>query len=125
MDMPGKKCVAWICVYDPWDGSPLVQVHSDFVRFASLPDDGIQGFCKLFADGTRQIISGFDWYFSVLHPSGAIIISGNNDHPEENERRYPGCCLKRGKHTTDEWAHISAELLAIAHKDAQPCEGCG
>lgn len=127
IEMPEKRCIAWLCAHDAWDGSPLQIVRLDSVDregFDKLPDDGIQGFLKIFADGTKQNVSGYDWYFWVMHPSGEPLISGNNDSPEENRRRYPGCVLKRGKHTTDEWAHLRDRLLRESYEHSEPCEEC-
>jgi len=114
--------VSWVCVYDPWDGSPLVKVDAATTRFEDLPEDGIQGFIIHHADGTRQIVTGCDWYLWVVHPNGTPILSGNNHPPEENRRRYPNVILKRGKLTTEEWVHAVTELLNDAKPE--PCKGC-
>lgn len=106
-----KQMMSWVCVYDPWDGSPLVRVTSNEVDFNDLPDDGIQGFMKHFNDGRRESVSGFDWYIYAPHPDGTWILSGNNHGLEDNQRRYPGCILKRGKLTTDDRAAEAQRIL--------------
>lgn len=103
--------IRWICVYDSWDGLPLVVVKSEDCKFEDLPDDGIQGFIKYFKTGGRAFVTGFDWYFLVKHPSGQSILSGNNHDAEDNKQRYPGIILKRGKHTRDDWSSIVDKLL--------------
>jgi len=122
-EMPEKKMVAWVCCYDPWNGSPLVLVSSSEKQFADLPEDGIQGFILFHADGTRQIVTGCDWYLWVVHPNGMPILSGNNHSPEENSSRYPGVLLKRGKLTTEEWAHLTTGLL-MDEKKPDGCKNC-
>jgi hypothetical protein len=118
-----KRMVGWVAVYDLWDGQPLRVFNSWDVAFRDLPDDGMQGLIKFYEDGTKQIVSGFDWYFAVQHPTGSWVISGNNHDPEETQQRYPGAILKRGKHTTDEWAHLVDSMLVAVEKP-EGCKGC-
>lgn len=106
-----KRIKGWVCVYDDWSGEFLKTLDSSQVEFKNLPDDGIQGFMKFFIDGTKQIITGYDYYFYVKHPNGDYLISANNHCIEDNKRRYPGIIIKRGKHTTDEWASITVDIL--------------
>lgn len=46
---------------------------------------------------TRIAHSGSDWYFS-----DGRIFGSNNDSLEENNRRYPNSCFKKGKWSTSE-----------------------
>lgn len=110
-EYPEKKLVGWVCVYDDWDGEFLKTLDSAQVEFEDLSSDGIQGFMKFFKDGTKQIVTGYDYYFYVQHPNGDYVLSGNNHTIEDNEKRYPGLIIKRGKHTTDEWAHLVNNIL--------------
>ena len=115
------KVIAWRAWADLWNGQPLQEYASDVTDFEELPDDGLQGIIKFQDDGGKQVLSGYEWYFEVKHPSGVYIISGANDSADELRQRYPGIILKRGKHTTDEWIQW---LSNEAFPKAQVPEGC-
>lgn len=119
-----KSLKGWRVWYDPWDGRPLQSMNCGDNTWDEVPEDGIQGLLKFYEDGTKQVVSGFDWYFAVKHPSGPLVVSGNNDSPEDTLRRYPGAVLKRGKHTTEEWIHLTDTLMHGAPKP-EGCKGCG
>lgn len=80
----------------------------------SLPDDGLLGIVKYLNKRTqagkhyRAILSGDTWYFFWRGEWFS-----NSDSREENERRYPGCVLIRGKWTlTEEMDRVQAEMAA-------------
>ena len=89
----------------------------DTVDWVDLPDDGVL-LVVLYMDETgghgkpyRQILSGSDWYFTAQSENGLMYMS-NNDSPEENKLRYPGCILKRGK-------GVDMQTMKIKEKLAQ------
>ena len=72
------------------------------IAWAGLPDDGVLVVVVYLdengADGLplRQLNSGTAWYFEFKSELDVAYL-GNNAPREENEIRYPGCILKRGK----------------------------
>jgi hypothetical protein len=66
-----------------------------------LPSDGFQAMRLWYSDGRGRFISGNDYYFFALHPSGTIF-GQSNDTYEDIVARYPEVIICRGKHTTDQ-----------------------
>lgn len=70
---------------------------SGFKDWQALPDDGVLTVMLWFANGTRRVEQGNDFYWAT--PEG--LYAHSNDAPEEIERRYLGASVKRGKWVTD------------------------
>jgi hypothetical protein len=100
-DLTVTRWRAWFVGGDTLDGQT-------FADWQALPDDGVLSVMLWFADGTRRVMQGNDFYF--VTPNGVF---GHNDHPqEETERRYPGASVKRGMWTTDaEMNRVAAEAM--------------
>lgn len=88
-------------------------------RWSDLPDDGMLAVTIYYDEwsGDTQyssVLSGYDWYF---HNPETGLFGGNSDTRDENERRYPDACLKRGK-----WAprHEAEAARKKAHKEQCP-----
>lgn len=82
-----------------------------------LPGDGCLGvvaYLDLETPKTAQH-TGETWYFWWQGPHG-LVIGSNSDSREENERRYPGCVLVRGKWTTVERMHEVRREMQEAHE---------
>lgn len=80
-------------------------VDSGSHRWEDLPDDGVYFVMTYYRNERgaimRRQVSGDDWFFLWRQPGKADLIGSNRDSPEENQRRYPGCILKRGKWVDD------------------------
>lgn len=82
-----------------------------------LPDDGLLYVVEYTGLDTpkRHLHSGHDWYFWWHGPEG-LVIGGNSDSLEENERRYPGAVFVRGKWTTHEEMKRVRDAALKAHE---------
>lgn len=77
-----------------------------FEDWQALPEDGVLTVMLWHPDGTRRVEQGNDFYFAT--PDG---VYGHNDQPD-NEDRYPGASVKRGKWTTDaEMERVATEAI--------------
>lgn len=81
-----------------------------------LPDDELLGIVEYlpFDTPSRYTHTGYDWYFFWEGPEG-LVIGGNSDSREDNERRYPGATLIRGKWTTHENMREVRALMQAWH----------
>ncbi len=79
--------------------------------WADVPDDGCQVRMLFFADGSKQVQHGADYYYDAPHPAGTIHGS-TSDLLHELQARYPGAIVKRGRWAPDDWYH---DIMAEAH----------
>lgn len=98
-----------------WFTGPDAVYRSDEVDPADLPDDGCLGVVVYLDLETpkRAVHTGYDIYFWWPSPHG-LVIAGNSDPRDENERRYPGAVFVRGQWTTYEHMHAVREAMQEA-----------
>lgn len=83
-----------------WYVGGLIYRSSEY-SWAELPNDGVlalslcESTCAPDGKYTRQLLSGYDYYFLA-----GDIFGANNDAPEITAQRYRGAVIKRGKWTT-------------------------
>lgn len=79
-----------------------------FDDWRGIPDDGVLTVMLWFADDTRRVEQGNDFYFAT--PDG--VYGHNDDSLAVNKKRYPDASFKRGKWTTDaEMNRVAAEAI--------------
>ena len=62
----------------------------------NLPDDGVQAVVQFFADGTRNVLTAYDYYFRADGPND-YIYGANNDLARAEE--YPNSIVLKGRWT--------------------------
>jgi hypothetical protein len=88
-----KRVVGWRLWTD--DGASW---SSDRHAFAALPRDGVLGMAVYFADGTRRIATGVDYYFRAAGREGVIM---GSDQQLPTPDRYDELVVLRGRWTDD------------------------
>ena len=74
-----------------------------------LPADGVQLILLHYADGTRRVMMGSDYYFRS--PGPADWIYGSTDHREQLDR-YDGAVVLTGRWTDDAtYSHLIHQAL--------------
>jgi len=110
-----KTVVGWKIWYD--DGS---KYSSKDIDWADLPVDGVQ-YLMLYESTfdhhdppqrTRMSHSGQDHYFRQETEHG-VVYGSNNDSKEQNEERYPGAVVLKGRWAdSDFYENIIVEAMA-------------
>ena len=106
-----RAYIRWRVWYD--DGAIYA---SDEHSWADLPDDGVLVRIIYYADGTKQIQQGTDYYYEAPHFSGEPVLGAGMDK-DEIEKRYPGAIIKRGRWCPDEFYK---KIVAEAFKSSAP-----
>ena len=122
--MPGSvdvgSIVGWRAWFDELTGR-LSRYDSATTRHADLPRDGLLTIRAYYIKGYdsrgtpyADLFSGDDTYVFYDHPSGELVIASNYDSVVDNEARYPGATIIRGRYTT---GAIMDEALAKSHSE--------
>lgn len=102
---PSRKVAAVRVYYE--DGPRQLTPDADW---AELPADGVQIVIVQFADGTKRLIGGYDWFFRARGPADWIFGASN---PEPDPTRYRDLVRLRGRWTDDAtYAALEADALA-------------
>lgn len=92
-----SETLGWRVWYD--DGGIYTSADHDW---ADIPEDGLLVKMIYYADGTRQVQQGADWYFEAPHHSGETTRGFGNDE-KKIRKRYKGAVLKMGKWVPDRY----------------------
>ena len=98
--------IGWRVWYD--DGKIYV---SKTHRWTDVPWDGLMVKIIYYANGTKQIQHGMDWYGVAEHAEGEIHFS-TMDSPETVKKRYKNPIMKQGRWGPDDYYK---RIVAEAH----------
>lgn len=72
------------------------EVRDGMGDWNELPDDGVQAVVQIFADGTKNVLMGNDYYFRAPGENDYIYGANNRD---DNAERYEGAVVLKGAWT--------------------------